>query len=230
MTNTNTTASDSIVDQLIRPAILKLLEETDGSYRCERDLHHHFTVCLNAIRPLLLGTRQRRAFLEHPGKACYGTGRDGNLDYFFPATISNATPMHEKSGAAMELNCNYDDSVKITRDVQKLVDPENAYGESAYFAFGTKPHFFESVKHGVERAFNYFTENRPEFLLPLGLHIFVVESPRAGSAHILHEAVIQQACIPEHLVWSETAIEKHAIPQLEEQPVVFSMEMKVPVG
>jgi hypothetical protein len=222
--------SESIVERLIRPAILKLLGDTEGLYRCERDLHHHFTVCLNTIQPLLLGTRQRRAFLEHPGKACYGTGRDGNLDYFFPALISLATPIRERAGAAMELNCNYDDCPKITRDVQKLIDPANAYPESAYFAFGAKPHFFESVKHGVERAFEYFAEDRPGFLLPLGLHIFVVASPRSGYMHFLHEAIVQQACIPKDLVWSETAIEKYAIDQPQRQPLVLSMEMNAAVG
>ena len=43
---------ESIVGQLVRPAILKLLGEPDGLYRYERDLHHHFTVCLNNVKAL----------------------------------------------------------------------------------------------------------------------------------------------------------------------------------
>jgi hypothetical protein len=124
---------ESIVEQLIRPAILKLLGESDGSYRCERDLHHHFTVCLNGVRALQLGTRQRHVYLEHPGKACYGSGRDGNLDYFFPVRNATLDSLQRQSGAAMELNSNYDSSQKITRDVQKLIDPQNGYSESVYF-------------------------------------------------------------------------------------------------
>lgn len=220
----------TIVQRLIRPAILKLLEETDGSYRCERDLHHHFTICLNAIQPLLLGTCHRRAFLEHPGKACYGTGRDGNIDYFFPDITSDVIRIQGEPGAAMELNCNYDSPIKITRDLQKLIDPENAYDESAYFAFGTKPRFFESVKHGVERAFGYFAEDRPEFLLPLGLNIFVCECPRLGDTHLLHEANIRQACSLKNLVWTESVIEKHSSNRLECRPVFASAQTKVPLG
>jgi hypothetical protein len=35
----------SIFEELVKPAIMKLVSETDGSYRCERDLHHHGPWC-----------------------------------------------------------------------------------------------------------------------------------------------------------------------------------------
>jgi hypothetical protein len=208
-TEIHVSQSESIVERLIRPAILKLLGETDGSYRCERDLHHHFTVCLSAIEPLLLGTRQKRVFLEHPGRACYGSGRDGNLDYFFPEPNSGMIALQRNYGAAMELNSNYDSSQKITRDVQKLIDPQNGYSESAYFAFGRKPGFFEAIKKGIGRAFAYFVEDRVDFRLPPGLHIFVVESARSADGHLLSEASVKQACIPNELEWLGTLVERH---------------------
>jgi len=220
------TQSDSIVERLIRPAIQKLLGETDGSYRCERDLHHHFTVCLNGIELLLLGTRRRRVFLEHPGKACYGKGRDGNLDYFFPGQNSAVIALPQQSGAAMELNYNYDSSLKITRDIQKLIDPQNGYGESAYFAFGRKPRFFESVRRGVDFAFRYFAEDQPEFRLPVGLHIFVVESARSagGGGHLLHEALATKSCTPDELNWLDTTVERHSAPEPEASSKVASID------
>src|ERR1019366_6488601 len=215
-TEIHVSQSESIVERLIRPAILKLLGETDGSYRCERDLHHHFTVCLSGIEPLLLGTRQRRVFLEHPGKACYGSGRDGNLDYFFPEHNSTVSAFQPKCGAAMELNSNYDCSQKITRDIQKLIDPQNGYTESVYFAFGRKPRFFEAVKKGIGFAFGYFGEDRVDFRLPPGLHIFVVESTRNAGGHLLlREAFVERPSIPDELDWLETPIERPAAPVLE---------------
>src|ERR1019366_6537591 len=83
------------------------------------------------------------------GSACYGSGRDGNLDYFFPEPNSGMIALQRNYGAAMELNSNYDSSQKITRDEQKLIDPQNGYSESAYFAFGRKPGFFEAIKKGI---------------------------------------------------------------------------------
>jgi len=215
---------ESIVEQLIRPAILKLLGETDGSYRCERDLHHHFTVCLNGIKPLQLGTHGRLVYLEHPGKACYGSGRNGNLDYFFPERNQTVSLVQHQSGAAMELNSNYDDSQKIMRDVQKLIDPENGYSESAYFAFGKKPGFFESVKKGIRRAFGYFAEDRADFRLPPGLHVFVVESARNAGRHLLREAFVKRACVPDELEWNEMPVEQHPSPQPEADCKVASID------
>src|SRR5438477_12995034 len=80
----------SLIDTLIRSAILKLVSESEGTYRCERDLHHHFTVCLQNTQDLELGTCRRRVFLEEPARAFYGSGRKGNLDYFFPTDSSSA--------------------------------------------------------------------------------------------------------------------------------------------
>jgi hypothetical protein len=217
---------ESIVEQLIRPAIITLLGETDGLYRCERDLHHHFTVCLNGVKALQLGTGHRLVYLEHPGKACYGKGRDGNLDYFFPELSATAASLRRPRGAAMELNSNYNSPQKIMRDVQKLIDPENGYHESAYFAFGRKPHFFESVRKGVERAFEHFLEDRTDFRLPIGLHVFVVESSRGGGGHLLREAVVKNVCIPDEMEWVETRFERLAPPQLAANPKVASFDRK----
>jgi hypothetical protein len=203
---------ESIVGQLVRPAILKLSGETDGLYRCERDLHHHFTVCLNNVKALQLGTAERLIYLEHPAKACYGSRRDGNLDYFFPERNSTTVSLQRRSGVAMELNSNYDGSQKITRDVQKLIDPQNGYSESAYFAIGRKPRFFESVRKGVGRAFGYFVEERAEFRLPTGLYVFVVESARSGGDHLLREAFVKHACVPDELDWVEMPVERTAPP------------------
>jgi hypothetical protein len=219
---------ESIVEQLIRPAILKLLGETDGSYRCERDLHHHFTVCLNGVKALQLGTGQRLVYLEHPGKACYGSGRNGNLDYFFPELNSTIVSLQRPRGAAMELNSNYNGARKITRDVQKLIDPQNGYSESAYFAFGRKPRFFESVRKGIQSAFEYFAEDRADFQLPTGLHVFIVEGVHTAGRHLLREAFVMNACVPDELDWVETPFERHRLPQREVDRKVASIDQEVP--
>jgi hypothetical protein len=82
----------SPIDTLIKPAILKLVSESEGVYRCERDLHHHFTVCLHSIQNLEFGTHRRGVFLEEPARAFYGSGRKGNLDYFFPTDPYDRIP------------------------------------------------------------------------------------------------------------------------------------------
>jgi hypothetical protein len=214
-TATCTAPSESIVERLIRPAILKLVGETDGSYRCERDLHHHYTLCLNSIEPLFLGTRRRRVFLEHPGKACYGSGRNGNLDYFFPDDKSASILLGNRTGTAMELNYNYDDSLKVTRDIQKLIDPDNGYVESAYFALGRRSGFVQAVRCGIQRAFEYFAEDRPDFRLPVRLHIFVVDTSGGASGYVLYETSVQRACGPDELVWKETPLDGYTSPELE---------------
>jgi len=59
------------------------------------------------------------------------------------------------------------------KDIQKLIDPGSNYGRSLYFAYGKKRRFFDSVKIGIERTFDAFAEGRPEFRLPVGLHVIV---------------------------------------------------------
>lgn len=198
--------AESIFERLIRPAILRLLAETDGSYRCERDLHHHFTVWLNGIEPLLIGTQQRLVSLEHPALACYGSGRKGNLDYFFHGASTGYSSM--SNGSAVELNFNYRDGYKkIVQDMQKLIDPNAAYSECTYFAYGKKRRFFEEVVAGVGRVFEYFAEDSPTFRLPAGLHIIVAEYLR-GNGHKVHETCVVSECTPSELQWTDTIVKQ----------------------
>jgi hypothetical protein len=69
--------------------------------------------------------------------------------------------------------------------------------------------FFGAIKKGVERAFAYFLEDRVDFRLPPGLQIFVVESTRNAGGHLLNEASVKQACIPNELEWLGTLVERH---------------------
>lgn len=199
--------SASQIETLIKPAILKLVSESEGVYRCERDLHHHFTVCLDSIKSLAPGTHRRRVFMERPALACYGKGaRRGNLDYFFPSEMS--APYRNRvfqEGVAVELNYDYRDGyLKIKQDVQKLIDPGSAFTESVYFVYCKKRNFFEAVKEGIQRAFRDFEESRADFRLPLGFHVILVEHVRAGG-HIVREASINVPCFPCDLVWKENS-------------------------
>jgi|SRR5271157_481916 len=189
---------------LIKPAILKLVEESHGAYRCERDLHHHFTLCLQAVKPLALGTRDPVVVMEHPSRAAYGSGRLGNLDYFFPADGSRRD-YGGTQGTAVELNFNYPDFMKVRKDVLKLTDPGSAYPEAVYFAYGDKPRFFDGVKQGIESAFRDFTDVDASFLLPVGLHLVVVE--RRRGEHEIHTASITKPCAPDQLEWQSTKLQ-----------------------
>ncbi len=205
-TATHLSESASPIDTLIRPAISKLVSESEGAYRCERDLHHHFTVCLNSLKSLELGTYRRRVFMERPALACYGKGaRRGNLDYFFPS--ENSGPYRDRvfqEGVAVELNYDYRDGyLKIKRDIQKLIDPDSAFTQSVYFVYCKKRDFFEAVKQGIERACNDFEESRPAFRLPLGFHVILVEHVRRGG-HIAREASIDVPCVSCDLQWKES--------------------------
>jgi hypothetical protein len=146
--------------------------------------------------------------MEEPALACYGSGRKGNLDYFFPSNGSSADSCVPREGVAVELNYNYDGHTKIKRDILKLIDPASAHSKSVYFAYGKRRKFFESVVSGIERAFNVFGEDRPEFRLPIGLHVIVVEYVR-GVGHHIREARVAQTCSPTELAWTETSV--HAI-------------------
>ncbi len=196
----------SVINDLIRAAISKLISESEGAYRCERDLHHHFTVCLDHITPLELGTLGRRVRMEEPTFACYGSGRKGNLDYFFPRNSPHHHGRELREGVAVELNFNYRDGYKkIRQDIQKLIDPANAYRESLYFAYCKKCDFFEAVTQGIERACKEFEETHPNFRLPLGLHVIVAEYTRTGG-HVVREASVEVPCLPSDLQWAETTI------------------------
>ncbi|HEY6768013.1 MAG TPA: hypothetical protein VI386_24935 [Candidatus Sulfotelmatobacter sp.] len=197
--------SASLIYTLIRPAILKLISESEGAYRCERDLHHHFTTCLNSIKSLELGTHRRRVYLEEPTLACYGSGRKGNLDYFFPQYESGDFQFKSsRNGVAVELNFDYRDGYqKIRQDVQKLIDPESAFKESLYFVYCKKANFLDAVRDGIERAFNEFVESRLDFRLPLGFHVILVENLRQGG-HIVREMNINMPCLPCEIVWTES--------------------------
>jgi hypothetical protein len=205
-TATQIPKKSSVVDDLIKPAISRLVSESEGAYRCERDLHHHFTVCLQHVMSLELGTHGRRVRMEEPAFACYGSGRKGNLDYFFPRKSTRELKGALCDGVAVELNFNYRDGYKkIRQDIQKLIDPANAYQESLYFAYCKKRNFFEAVTQGIERAFREFEEAREDFRLPAGLHVIIVEYVRNGN-HIIREASVEVPCLPSDLQWVETTV------------------------
>jgi len=201
--------------QLILPAIHRLLSEADGSYRCERDLHHHLTACLQAVRSLGLGTRRALVKYEHPAPADYGTGRLGNLDYFFPHRSSD---LETGKGTALELNFNYADWVKVSRDVIKLADPRAAYPEVVYLAYGTKSGFFNAVQRGIEHAVTHLSQEDPRFLLPLGLHLIVAEA-RRGEGHLLRIGDINSPCRLDQICWSENAVAGSVVQPEQPAPI-----------
>lgn len=195
-------------EKLIRPAILRLLSEEEGGYRVERDLHHHLTICLQQIRPLQLGRQDRVIRYEEPTKGKYswrghGSGfKAGNVDFFFTERGSGLRDL----GTAMEVNFNYDSSVKIEQDFIKLLDPRNAYKEMVYFAYGLNDRFREAVVDGLERAFQWFREDNPDFLLPIGLNILVVENQRSLRKRLLWETRLQEPCLPTQLAWDRVTL------------------------
>ncbi len=195
-------------EKLIRPAVLRLLTESQGVYRNERDLHHHFTTCLNAFEPLRLGRVARIVRCEEPTKAKYrwsgGGSKAGNIDFCFRAE----SPGADHEGTAVELNLNYDSPVKIEIDFIKLIDPRNAYEETVYFAYGIKARFKDAVTEGLQRAFNWFKEDDADFLLPVELHILVVENQRWRSTSTLWETRVMQPSLPNQLRWAEMALSK----------------------
>ena len=103
-----------LFETLVKLAILTVLNDGQGFYRCERDLHHHFTVCLDRIQPLHLGSREPVLHTERPAIACYGSGRHGNID-FFVADESHCAG--SQSGVAVEVNWNYNDPLGSTGSV-----------------------------------------------------------------------------------------------------------------
>jgi len=154
--------------------------------------------------------------MEEPALACYGSGRKGNLDCFFPSAGSGAFDCASRDGVAVELNCDYRDWVKVKKDIQKLIDPDSSYGQSLYFAYGKKRGFFDSVKTGIERAVAAFAEKRPEFRLPVGLHVIVVEHLPTGG-HVIREACVVRACNPAEMDWSETTMGGTDAHELQEE-------------
>lgn len=145
----------SLFETLVKPAILTVLNDGQGLYRCERDLHHHLTVCLDRIQPLHLGSRERVLQTEKPAIARYGSGRHGNIDFFVGDESHCAG---SQTGVAVEVNWNYNDPFKAHRDLCKLIDPKNAYAEPVYFAYGTCQDLLKAVQQGLERAFTTFVD------------------------------------------------------------------------
>jgi hypothetical protein len=179
----------SLFQTVIMPAILRVLNDGQGNYRCERDLHHHFTVCLDWIRPVQLGSRKAILQTERPAVACYGSGRQGNIDFFVAAESHGMGP-----GVALE--------VKVKKDLCKLIDPKNAYAEAVYFAYGRHADFLNTVQEGLQRAFTTFTEADPGFLLPAGLRIVVAVRPRHREM-ITNCTYVDTQRMPSQLSWSE---------------------------
>ncbi len=188
---------------LIKPAVLQLLAEEDGAYRVEHELHHHLTLCLNQVTPLRLGRWDRVVRYEEPTTGKYNwsgySSRSGNVDFFFPGQGSSLRSF----GTAMELNCKYYSWGKIRKDFIKLIDPVNAYQETVYFAYGFKRNFKETVADGLERAFQSFREKNSDFLLPVGLHVLVVESQRGRGKRNLWETKVTEPSLPGQLTWEE---------------------------
>jgi hypothetical protein len=192
-------ATQSLFGTLVKPAILAVLSDGQGFYRCERDLHHHLTVCLDRIQPLQLGSRQPVLHTEKPAIACYGSGRHGNIDFF----VADASYCADsQSGVAIEVNWNYNDPFKAQRDLCKLLDPKNAYAEPVYFAYGRCQELLTSVQAGLERAFTVFVEAEPGFLLPAGLRIIVAVRQRHREL-VIHSTVVDEPCTPSQLFWSD---------------------------
>jgi hypothetical protein len=189
----------SLFESLVKPAIWNVLHSTDGSYRCERDLHHHLTVCLEQILPLRLGTRDRILRMEDPAIARYGTGRRGNIDFL----IAQRDRTGSRQEIALEVNWNYGSSAKIYKDFCKLVDPSNRYNEAVYFAFGIGDDFLRAVKSGLERAFELLLEHYPHFALPSGLQIIVAEYKPRSKKTIVYSARASSPCAPAQMEWHE---------------------------
>ena len=196
----------SLFETLVKPTILTVLNEGQGFYRCERDLHHHFTVCLDRIRPLHLGSREPVLHTERPAIACYGSGRHGNID-FFVADESHCAG--SQSGVAVEVNWNYNDPLKAQRDLCKLMDPKNAYAEAVYFAYGRCQDLLTAVQAGLARAFTTFAEAEPSFLLPAGLRIIVAVRQRHREL-VIHSTFVDESCTPAQLSWRDSRDENHA--------------------
>lgn len=197
---------ESLFETVVKPAILDLLDNGQGIYRCERDLHHHFTACLNRVRPLHLGSRKPILHTEKPAVACYGSGRHGNIDFFVAGDSHGAG---SRGGVAIEVNWNYNDALKVERDLCKLIDPKNAYSEAVYFAYGKCADLFNTVRTGLERAFTNFTEAEPGFLLPAGLRIIVAVRKRHNDL-VTRSTYVNQSCTPSRLSWCDAPDEKDA--------------------
>lgn len=201
-----TQAMPSLFETLVKPAIMTVLNDGQGFYRCERDLHHHLTVCLDRIQPLHLGSRKPVLHTERPAIACYGSGRHGNID-FFVADESHCAG--SQSGVAVEVNWNYNDPLKAQRDLCKLMDPKNAYTEPVYFAYGRCQDLLTAVQAGLERAFTTFVEAEPSFLLPAGLRIIVAVRQRHREL-VIHSTFVDESCTPAQLSWRDSRDENHA--------------------
>jgi hypothetical protein len=201
-----TKATQSLFETLVKPAILTVLNDGQGFYRCERDLHHHLTVCLDRIRPLHLGSQRPVLHTERPAIACYGSGRHGNIDFFVADESHCAGSQH---GVAVEVNWNYNDPLKAQRDLCKLMDAKNAYAEPVYFAYGKCRDLLTAVQAGLERAFTTFVEAEPRFLLPAGLRIIVAVRQRHREL-VIHSTFVGEPCAPSQLFWSDLLDENRA--------------------
>ncbi len=196
----------------IKTAITKLLRETHADYRCERDLHHHLTACIESVQPGLFGS-PRRVQMECPTQAQYSWSRRrqkrGNLDYFFheesAERIVRFTPRGH-DGTALELNFNYDDVTKIKQDLIKLIDPRNSHQESVYFVYAVGSGFKALIESALERALHYFENLSDHQLLPSDLHIVLAEGQRrVGTLRYLEVSTVR-ACALSDLKWVEYSL------------------------
>jgi len=166
-------------DALINPAVNLLLAEGQGVYRCERDLHHHLTLCLNVVTKLGLGRADRVIRYEEPTLAKYSWTKDneksGNVDFFFPTgAMSPLGPV----GTAMEVNYNYRDSQKIMQDFVKLLDPSNGFGEAVYLAYGRSADFANLVAAGYQSATEWLSQHRMGFQSAGDIRVILIDHQR----------------------------------------------------
>lgn len=170
-------------NNVVLPALQSVIE-SKAIYRCERDLHHHLTSlfeaqCRDKGISLDIGSSNPRIEYEHPTKRKYrwiegdGDEKSGNVDlYFFP--MKSTDSWSDSQGVAIEVNYNYDDVAKITRDIIKLIDPDNGYIEPVYIACARKSHFHDRILEGVSQAIDWFRASIPNFEPPSGLFIFAM--------------------------------------------------------
>lgn len=178
--------------------------ESDMNYRRERDLHHHLTVLFERIAPLKVGQSDAAVAYEWPTTGVYQwTGAyptSGNLDMFFFENDGDAKFACPSGGTAVEINCNYRDSDKNKRDLIKLLDPMNRYGEAIYAVVSTEGEMRRSVEIGLDDAVTYLGPQLGRRPLPPAKMLLIEE---LGGWRFLYEGLVEQDNAGIRVEWSE---------------------------